>query len=200
PPSRDDGIWVHPGEPVFEQLRALVLEQLGAEALRGAVFVDPEAERPYLFHLALVSVVREADPVIAELAPPRVLECRLLGVRQFEGSELEVCPVERLLLLKEGTGLPPAAQRLALAARDIREQAKAFIAERVARQMAVDRKNGILGTVAEREAFLQRGFSFQEADLAAARAKQSEKARAGNKPAASELERIKQPQRQLPTP
>ena len=223
PPSKSDGIWVHPGEPVFEQLRTLVLEKLGSEALRGAVFVDPEAERPYLFHLALISVVREADPTIEELATARalgpaasvgsagplpvgslrpaksdrLLECRLVGVKQFEGSDLEVCSVERLLLLKGGAGLPPAAQRLALAASDIRDQAAAFIAERVARQMAIDRKNSLLATVAERESFLQRGFSFQEADLAAARAKQSEKVRTGNKAAVTELERIKQAQREL---
>jgi hypothetical protein len=197
PPSRSDGIWVHPGEPVFEQLRTLVLEKLSSEALRGAVFVDPEAERPYLFHLALISVVREADRKIGEFATARALECRLVGVKQFEGSDLEVCSVERLLLLKGGAGLPPAAQRLALAASDIRDQASAFIAERVARQMAIDRKNSLLATVAERESFMQRGFSFQEADLAAARAKQSEKVRSGNKAAVTELERIKQAQREL---
>ena len=36
-------------------------ERLAGQALRGAVFIDPSAEKPYLFHLALVSVVLYVD-------------------------------------------------------------------------------------------------------------------------------------------
>jgi superfamily II DNA or RNA helicase/DNA-binding XRE family transcriptional regulator len=197
PPSKTDGIWVHPGEPVFEEFRSIVSDRLSAEASRGAVFVDPNSDRPYLFHLALVSVVREADPQMAEFSATAALECRLVGVKQFEGSELQVCPVEHLLLLKGGEGLPPAAQRLAVAAPGYREQASAFIVERVARQLAVGRKELLLSTLEEREGFLRRGFSYQEAELAAARAKHAEKARAGNRAAIKEFEDIKRAQREL---
>jgi superfamily II DNA/RNA helicase/transcriptional regulator with XRE-family HTH domain len=197
PPSKADGIWVHPGEPVFEQFRAIVSDRLSAEAAKGGVFVDPDAERPYLFHLALVSVVRDADPQMPELGAASTFESRLVGVKQFEGTELQVCPVEHLLLLKGGTGLPAAAQRLAVAAPGLRDQAAAFIVERVARQLAIDRKNRLLSTIEEREAFLRRGFSYQEAELAAARGKQAEKARSGNRTAAKELEEIKRAQRDL---
>ncbi|MBC7347356.1 MAG: DUF3883 domain-containing protein, partial [Clostridia bacterium] len=197
PKDHHSGVWIHPGERVFEAFRAMVRDRLGDQARRGAVFVDPAADKPYLFHLAQVSVVREADPEFAELAHEEILETRLVGIKQFEGAQIVVCPVEHLLLLKGGRGLPAAAQRLAVGAHQLQEQAHAFLLERVAREMAVQRRQSLLATLAERESFLERGFDYREAELAAARAKQAEKARAGSAAARKELARIKEQQRQL---
>jgi hypothetical protein len=197
PQRKDESIWVHPGEPVFERFRGIVSDRLGDDALRGAVFIDPTAGKPYLFHLALVSVVRQADAELPDFANEDVLDCRLVGVKQFEGAELILCPVEHLLLLKGGTGLPSPAQRLAMSAEKLSDQAKAFMVERVARTMALDRRQILLGTLAEREQFIRRGFDFQEAELATARIKQSEKARAGNAAAAKALAGIKEQQKTL---
>jgi len=197
PKDQEAGIWVYPGEPVFEAFRAVVTARLGDQARRGAVFVDPATEKPYLFHLALVSIVRKADPEIPDLAQEEILNCRLVGVKQFEGSQIMICPVEHLLMLKGGRGLPVGAQRLAVNAKDLLEEARAFLVERVAREMAVQRRQALLSTLAERESFVQRGFDYQEAELAAARAKQAKKARAGNAAALKELARVKEQQRQL---
>lgn len=197
PGKKDEYIWVHPGEPVFERFRAVVSDQLGDQALRGAVFVDPTTDRPYLFHLALVTVVRQADPEIPEFTNEDVLDCRLVGIKQFEGAEVALCPVEHLLLLKGGHGLPPAAQRVAIAAERLKEQAESFMIERVARSMALERREMLLATQLEREQFTQRGFDFQEAELAAARQMQSEKSRSGNTAAAKALKDIKEQQRSL---
>ncbi len=198
PEQNQAAIWVHPGESVFEQFRATVRDRLGDDALRGAVFVDPTAEKPYLFHLALVSVVRQADPVLPDLATEEVVDCQLVGVRQHEGSELTLCPVEHLLLLRGGGGgLPPAAQRLAVAADKLKEQAAAFLIERVARGMAIQRRQELLASLPEREQFIQRGFNFQETELAAARVKLSEKVRSGNAAATKALKEIKDQQRSL---
>jgi len=197
PADKNGGIWLHPGEPVFEAFRAVVEDRLGSKALRGAIFIDPTTSRPYLFHLARVSVVRQADPDIPELAHEQTVECRLVGIRQYEGSEIEVCPVEQLLLLKGGRGLPGAAQRLAGAARDLREQARAYLTERVARVMAVQRRDALLAGLPEREALIRRGFDFSEAELAAVRTKLTEKARAGDKGAQLELDRVKTRQREV---
>lgn len=197
PTDGDGAVWLHPGEAVFEALRAATEARLGDKALRGAVFIDPTAKRPYLFHLARVTVIREADPELPELAHQDTVECRLVGIRQYEGAEIEPCPVEQLLLLKGGQGLPAPAQRLAAAARDLREQARAYLTERVARTMAVQRRDALLADLPEREALIRRGFDFQEAELANARARLSEKARAGNKGAQLELERVKKQQRDV---
>ncbi|HQE76883.1 MAG TPA: 2-oxo acid dehydrogenase subunit E2, partial [Candidatus Hydrogenedentes bacterium] len=51
--------------------------------------------------------------------------------------------------------------------------------ERVARSLALDRRQALVGTLPDREQFIQRGFDFQEAELATARVRLSEKARTG---------------------
>jgi hypothetical protein len=197
PAQKDQAIWVHPGEPVFERFRAIVSDRLGDQALRGAVFIDPTTDKPYLFHLALVNVVRQADPEVPDLAAEEMLDCRLVGVKQYEGAEVTICPVEHLLLLKGGHGLPPAAQRLAVTAEKLKNQAEGFVIERVARSMAMERRKSLLVVLPEREQFIRRGFDFQEAELAAARVKQSEKARSGNAAAVKALKDIKEQQRSL---
>jgi len=197
PADRQSCIWMHPGEPVFESFRELVRSRLGRDALRGAVFVDPTATQPYIFHLARLSVVRKPDSEIAELAQEETIECRLVGVRQSEGAEIDLCPVEHLLLLRGGYGLPPEAQRLAAGVKRQKDAAHAYLAERVCRGMAVKRRTQLLDSLPERENFIKRGFDFQEADLASARAKNSAKAREGNKAAAQHLSEIKEQQKAL---
>lgn len=197
PADQKEAIWLHPGEPVFEHFRSLVTGSLKSEGERGAIFIDPHSERPYLFHLALLSIVRKADPEIPELAKEEVLNCQLVGVRQYEGAEISLCPVEHLLLLKGGQGIPALAQRLALLASEMKERAHAFLEERVSREMAMDRKRQLVESLPDREDFIQRGFAYQEAELAVTRAKHAEKARTGNRKAMEALEEVKHQQRQL---
>lgn len=197
PEDRQSCIWMHPGEPVFESFRELVRNKLGVEALRGAVFIDPTVTQPYIFHLARLTVVRKPDPEIAELVQEETIECRLVGVRQSEGAEIDLCPVEHLLLLRGGFGLPPEAQRLAASVKRQKDAAHAYLAERICRGMAVKRRTQLLDSLPERENFIKRGFDFQEAELAAARAKNSAKAREGNKAAAQQLSEVKEQQRVL---
>ncbi|HOV72719.1 MAG TPA: helicase-related protein [Candidatus Hydrogenedentes bacterium] len=197
PDDRQSCIWMHPGEPVFERFRELVREKLGKDALRGAVFIDPTADKPYLFHLARLTVIRKADPEIPELAHEETVECRLVGIKQTENAEITPCPVEHLLLLRGGHGLPPQAQRLAVDALRQKDQARAYLTERICRSLAVECRERRMASLPEREAFVRRGYDYQEAELAAARAKMTQKARTGNKGAAAELTHIKTQQREL---
>jgi superfamily II DNA or RNA helicase len=197
PDDRQSCIWIHPGEPVFESLRELVRQKLGKEALRGAVFVDPTTPKPYLFHVARLTVIRKTDPEIAELAHEETVECRLVGVKQTESAEISACPVEHLLLLRGGQGLPPQAQRMAVEGHRQCDQARAYLTERVCRSLAVECREGRVASLPERESFIRRGYDFQEAELANARSKIARKARAGNKGAAADLTRIKAQQRDL---
>jgi SNF2 family DNA or RNA helicase/DNA-binding XRE family transcriptional regulator len=192
-------IWLHPGEPVFERFRSLVTERLADQGARGSIFVDPTSEKPYLFHMALLSVVRKADLEFHELSKEEVLDCWIVGVKQYEGAEITLCPIEHLLLLKGGRGIPASAQRLAAAASTQSENARAYLTERVARETALNRKNRLLEAVPQHENFINRGFDYQEAELAAARARQSEKARTGNRRAIEALEDVKLQQRLLAT-
>ena len=197
PVDREACVWMHPGEPVFEQFREIVCRQLGKDALRGGVFVDPTATKPYLFHLARLTVVRRPDSEIEELGQEETVECRLVGVRQAEGAEVSLCPVEHLLLLRGGHGLPPEAQRLAVVAKQHRDLAQVYLTERLARTMAVENRSRLLNSLGERETFIKRGFDFQEAELALARAKLSQKAREGNKAAAQHLSEVREQQHAL---
>lgn len=195
--QRDRVIWLHPGGPVFERFRAMVSEGLEGQARRGAVFVDPTTEKPYLFHLAQVNIVRKADPEVRGLHREETLDCRLVGIKQYEGAEIVSCPVEHLLLLKGGRGLPPGAQRLAVVAEELKQQAAAYAGESIARALATQRRQALLATLPERQEFIRRGFAYQEAELAAARVKQAERARTGSTAAAKALGGVKDQQRSL---
>jgi superfamily II DNA or RNA helicase/DNA-binding XRE family transcriptional regulator len=197
PDDRQSCVWIHPGEPVFESFRELVRQKLGKEALRGSVFVDPTVSKPYLFHVARLTVIRKADPEISELSHEETVECRLVGVKQTESAEISACPVEHLSLLRGGQGLPPQAQRMAVEAYRQLGQARAYLTERVCRSLAVECRERRMVSLPERESFVRRGYDFQEAELANARAKMSQKARAGNKGVAAELTHIKSQQRDL---
>ncbi len=197
PPDRKDIIWLHPGEPVFEQFRGLVGGLLAEEGKRGAIFIDPTTEKPYFFHLALLSVIRKAYPEISVLAKEELMECRLVGIKQCEGADIVLCPVEHLLLLKGGRGLPASAQRPAAAANERKEAARVYLFERVAREMALEHTRLFQKRLPERERLVLQSFDYQEAELAAGRARHSEKARTGNRKAIEALEDVKIQQSQL---
>ena len=191
-----ESLWLHPGEPLFDTLRDLVCRKFGQDASRGGVFVDPTTDAPYLYHLAIISVVREAHSGIRTLSEEEVLEYRLLGLKQREGGQIEECPLEYLLLLKGGKGLPTSAVAFAATAQTSREVARAYSLER-AKTLAEARSQSLAQTRSERETFIARGFDYQDAELAAARSKQREKAATGDARAKGELTRIKDRQRSL---
>ncbi len=187
--------FLRPGEPLFDRLRADFCEGFAEAALRGAVFRDPGAERPYLFHLALVSVLRAADPHFPALRRQEVLECRLLGLRQDEQGKLAPCAMEQLLLL-EGGGAPDKPARLVELAGPALARARGALQEEAAR-LAEERRRGLWEGLEQRATFLTRGYDYQEAELLSVRARLSEKARAGDVRAKADLQRVRQRQQAL---
>ena len=192
-----DTVFLHPGEPFFDHLRAYACVRFGAQALRGGVFIDPTASQPYLFHLTLVEVLRQADPALPSLAQEQLLECRLVGLRQEADGEICAAPVEGLLLLKSGDGLGSTALSLIASANDLKKQAHAYALEREARSLADAKRQALQAALPERLDFLRRGYDYQDAELAAARSKLTEKARDGDPRAKGELTRIKARQKAL---
>ena len=70
PQDREDAVWLHPGEPVFDAVAEAIEGRFAKEALRGSVFIDPHAEEPYLLHIAHVSIEQvpvQEEPGIAGL-------------------------------------------------------------------------------------------------------------------------------------
>ena len=197
PIDRAGSIWLHPGESVFESFREMVKQRLSDRTAAGAVFIDASALRPYLLHIALVSCKRLADPEIEILSSDDTLEYRLVAIKQEDGGHTQICPVEQLLLLQDGQGIPANAQRLAVAAENYKDMAYAYLMERVSRSMANEHRNQLLSSLSTRRDFIQRGFDYQEKELAEVRVKLSKKAREGNASTIRELNRIKEEQREL---
>lgn len=197
PPSDDTIHWVHPGEPVFEALRRLVAARFGPVALRGTVLLDPSATAPYLFHIARITVQRDADPDFTELCTADVLETRLIGLQQSATGEIDVVSVEHMLLLQKTHGLPPAAQTMAMAAVERRRQAEAYLRDHVLSGLALHHREGMLAELPERIEFIQRGFTWEQKELAEARTAWAKKARDGNAAAIRELDRVKARQKDL---
>ena len=198
PTDRKDVIWLHPGEPVFERFRALTTRAPGGcrqRAARSSSIRPPPSptSSTWRFFRWCARPTRSCPT----LPRKRFSTAASSACCQQEGAEICVCPVEHLLLLKGGHGLPASAQRLAVAATEQKELARAYLAERIARGMALERKKTLADSIPEREGFIRRGFDYQESELATARAKHSDKARSGNRKAMEALDEVKRQQREL---
>jgi hypothetical protein len=197
PDGDSDGLWLHPGEPVFESFRAVVTGRLAPEALEGAVFVDAAASRPYFFHLLRVSVIRKADPAFSAFRREEIVEERLVALRQSETGEVEECPVERLLLLKGNRQAASQFGSLIATAKERAEAARDWARGNLAKKWAERHRAGLAEALPAQLHFLSRGFDYQESDLAAQRARFNDKARAGDAKAKGDLTRVKDRQRLL---
>jgi len=199
PDNGEPAIFLRPGESVFEALRQQVMLQLGPAARRGAVFRDAGAERPYLFHLVRLTVVRQADPELPALRRGETLETRLVGLRQELDGAVTDCPVETLLLLSEGADAAETLRPLAAQAESIRPATLAFVRERVAPEVVREQVQRREATLVERLRFVERGFGFQESELLEARSRLRRKDAEGDTHARGELTRVRERQRTLAT-
>ena len=200
PGNREQVSWLHPGEPVFDSISASILGRFGEQALRGAVFVDPCATESYLFHLAVASVIQNGavSDGSEHATAGRLLESRLIGLRQSSDGTVEESPVERLLLLLHGAeGYAPSRVPLAGRAREMIRAAADYAGEAVAEQFADAHRQRLRAELPSRVEFVSRGFDFQAAELAASRARLTAQGRAGVPAAQTELTRVKERQRNL---
>ena len=193
-----EGIWLHPGEPVFDALAEQVLSRFSQDALRGAIFIDPKADAPYLLHLAIATVQLQADDAGAA---PQVLERRLLAVRQEAAGKPEESAIEPLLLLHGAGHIAPGAVPLAGRGIGMRADAARFLNQLAEIQFVEQRREALRAALPERRRRLAAGFDLQAAELAARRtrlahalAKDEDKDEGAE---ASELEAAKQAQRAL---
>ncbi len=189
--------FLHPGEPLFDRLRALVCERFSDQSQRGGVFIDPSADEPYLFHLARVELVRQADVSLPALSRSESLEIRLVGLRQSADGTLTETPVQSLLLLHGGDGQAARALDVLARARDLQTSAETFLTDVYARGKTDERRAVLLATLPQRLDFLGRGYTYQENELLSMRARYREKADQGDPRARGELTKIKERQRLL---
>ena len=207
PQNRENAVWMHPGEPVFDCVAAAILGRYQRDGLRGAVFVDPYATEAYLFHIASVSVERynrtDAGPLdlledtIDRERAPELIESRLIGLCQTRDGTVEESPVERLQLLRGAENFAPSRVPLARLARGMSADAAAYIGTSVIERLVQDHRQHRLDELPVRMELVDRGFGFKAAELAAARSRLTEIAREGDRAAQTELARVKERQRGL---
>ena len=208
PTDPADAVWLHPGEPVFDRFCATLLARYGDEARRGAVFIDPHADAPYLFHLACITAVRR-PPAAPDAAPlpargtdawdahAGVVESRLIGLRQNAAGTVTPCPVEHLLLLRGAPDARPGGLPLARRARGLTEAATAWLHDVALAGMVADHRAEIERSLPERRDWTARGYDHKTAELLARRQRLTERNRKGDARAGAELDRIKAEQRGL---
>ena len=192
-------VFFHPGERFFDHFWGHIIHRLAAQALSGGVFIDPAATQPYLFHLAEVCVIRQADDEIDALTIEETVESRLVAMREEKDGSLHPCPVESLLLLRGGSGIPADSLGLAASARLRLPGVEENIRRSILQSMTSAHQEQLAQDLPQREAFIRKGFDYQESELLSARARYTEKANAGDAHARGELTRIKARQRSLRT-
>jgi superfamily II DNA or RNA helicase/transcriptional regulator with XRE-family HTH domain len=193
--TNQPAIFLHPGEPIFDRWQSVFCDHFSTQVLRGAVFADPSAEKPYYYHLALITITREADPTMQAFKRSELLQCQLVGLRQEESGEIALCPVEHLLLLQKAAVGAEHDTPVAIAA--TLERAKAYAVTSIAEQAAMAQREALQATLAERERFIEHGFTYQNAELFEIRKRLSERAQVGDARAKGELTRIKAQQKEL---
>ncbi|MBE7503142.1 MAG: DUF3883 domain-containing protein [Verrucomicrobiales bacterium] len=203
PKEGEAAVFLHPGERVFDRLCSLIETRFQQVALAGSVFSDPWADAPYFVHVARVQVVR-VKPEKAEVRGQRSeaeakepLDCRLVAVKQSLSGECREMALEQLLLLRgveSGPGAFEFARQQGPMA--VERAAKWLRAELLEPQVEARRKE-LQATLPQRLEFLQRGFTYHEAELAIERSRRAEKARDGDPRAKHLLDRVKERQRNL---
>lgn len=196
PKDKSDAIFLHPGEPVFERLRAVVRDRFAADAQRGAVFIDATSDHPYILHLLEVYVVRSNSLPSPQTDDSELLECRLVGLKD-KGGLIEECAVEYLLLLRGSDRFPPEHARLAMTVEESIVRATQYAEQKVTAPLVSARQRALLDSLAEREEFLIRGYNSHDAELASQRARLTERFRAGDARARKAVDGIKEQQRTL---
>lgn len=208
PTGSEPCVWLHPGEPVFDALCEQVLKACERDAVRGAIFIDPRAEEPYLLHLGEVAVDEEGPAEGAGItsrytsgrdgdAHPldlgrRTLERRLVGLRQDDGGKGQEVPFEHVALLQGAPNIPPGAVPLAARSVALRAQAAANL-DAEAHYMADARRKAVRAGVRERRRRVGLNFNLKAADVAKRRAELARDAGADTE----ELEAVKREQRAL---
>jgi superfamily II DNA or RNA helicase/DNA-binding XRE family transcriptional regulator len=209
PEQGTDAVWMHPGEEVFDRLSGSVVGRYGEEGLRGSVFIDPYATHPYLFHIAVASVEQAPEQMdysgMATLSQtsefpshrPKLVDSRVIGLRQNGDGTVEESPVEHLLLLKGAPDFAPGSEPMAAAARGLVQEAELFAKDVVVGRMVQTNRQRLIDDLDERLGFVARGFDYQAAELAAARSRLTERVQAGDHRVAGDLDRIRERQRTL---
>ncbi len=176
PAEGEDCVWLHPGEPVFNAMCDRVLAAGRRDAARGAIFVDPRAEAPYLLYLGEASV-EEGDGEGAGASSQDILERGLLVLYQDDEGSVSKASLHAFAFLQGAPHVPPGAIPLAGRAATMRVDAATRL-EREALRRAEARRETARAQLPERRERIGVNFNLRAAELAARRRELGRKAQA----------------------
>ena len=168
PNADEQCIWLRPGEPVFDSMCAMTIHRYARNARRGAVFIDPRTDHPYVCHLATVSVTEQAS-VVSTATPPRPLQTRLVTVRQVESGSASEQSLDAMLLLHGAPNVAPGAVPLATRAAGWRIDATTFVEQHVQGPLLEQYREVCRRRLPQRRRRMNVSFDLQAAELAARR-------------------------------
>jgi superfamily II DNA or RNA helicase/DNA-binding XRE family transcriptional regulator len=198
PENEEKAIFLRPGEPFFDQYNNYFCDSFFREALEGATFTDPYSTEPYLYHLALISVIRHVDRGFAEAyGQELILESRLVALAQTLKGEIKECPVEALMFLRPVDFVPPAVLPSNIQIMQALSRANNYLKDSIAGRTVKKMAQELVSLIPERETFIRSGFDYQEADLTRARLKLRDKALTGDAAASRDMEIIRKKQREI---
>jgi superfamily II DNA or RNA helicase/DNA-binding XRE family transcriptional regulator len=196
-PGESGKIWLHPGEPVFDRISAMVEGKFARDAQQGAKFIDPGADDPYLLFFLRADIRREADEEYPELSEQEMLAERFFGLRLREDENFEQVDPEQMLTLRPHDGSPSRALSLIAQAQTWKDEARTFAHERVAEGLAAEKRQEREETLEERIRFLKQGYSHRRAKLMERRRELREQMKEGRSGAEKEHKEVKQKQKKI---
>ena len=156
-------VWLHPGEPVFDAMSDRIATLCREDARKGAIFVDPRAETPYLLHLGEIAVAEEAAAGAG--APSRETRAsELIVLRQHEDGSVFNASPEAFAFLRNAPHVPPGAVPLAARAARLRGDASARLEEE-AERLARARRAALEAGIPERRERIGINFNLRAAEL-----------------------------------
>ena len=156
--AQPKAIFLHPGEPIFEAMSTDFLEKFAVKGEQGAVYVDTQADEPYLFYLARVPVLQAAH-VIDEV---------VTGVKQFSDGRCEPAPAHLLLTLtpQPRDGLPyPSDVALLLSLSDELSPVQTFVSEHFGEPKVASTREVLRAELAAKNNQIRISFNLRKSEL-----------------------------------
>ena len=160
--EKPKAIFLHPGEPIFDAIRASFLERFNAEGERGAVYFDPQADEPYLFYLARIPVIQQTND------KPYVLDEMLVGIKRFADGRCEETPAHLLLTLTPRTvqqSVPATLSAEWLDRAEDMESVKKFVNANLGNPKLSDIRNELQSNLDNKRRQIQISSNLRKAEL-----------------------------------
>lgn len=188
--------FLRPGEVMFDAMCREVQERFTKDALRGAVFRDPQATAPYYLAIYRCQVLGSRLPAKAHIHSGG-FDFRLFALRWDESSTFEPVAVNRLLALHGAPELISRAGRLILTPDRHAEMADAQAREYAETTFVQELRQRLKTQSHDRLHDLARGFDFQMSQLAETRRELVHKIREGDDSLQKRLDEVKARQARL---